>query len=96
MLATIGRVSRPESPRCDLAEQILEHRNLTFGGLQAYSVRASHMTEAEGRAEYSATALTCGRLRRRCSWKTHGIETPSITGASSGTYAADAAAALHH
>lgn len=80
----------PGKPALRLAQQILDHRTLTFGGLQAYSVRASHMTEAEGRAEYSTTALNAA-LETKMLLEVHGIETPSITGASSGTYAADAA-----
>ena len=77
-------------PALRLAQQILNHRNLTFGGLQAYSVRASHMTEAEGRAEYSATALNAAQ-ETKLLLEADGIEVPSITGASSGSYAADAA-----
>ena len=48
------------------------------------------MTEAEGRAEYSTTALNAA-LETKMLLEAHGIETPSITGASSGSYAADAA-----
>lgn len=78
----------PGRPAYQLAQAILEHRSLDFGGLQAYSVRASHLHETEGRAEYSATALQAA-LETKELLEASGIETREITGASSGSYAAD-------
>ena len=80
----------PGKAAAHLVREIIKHRNLTFGGLQAYSVRASHMKETEGRSEYSATALH-GALDTKLLLEDEGIETPRITGASSGSYEGDAA-----
>ena len=74
----------------ELARAITASPNLLFGGLQAYSVRASHMQEIEGRAEYSSGVLQ-GALDTLLLLQTHGIDTPVITCGSSGSYAADAA-----
>jgi D-serine deaminase-like pyridoxal phosphate-dependent protein len=78
----------PGQPVVRLAEQVLASHSLIFRGLQAYSVRASHLHEADNRAEYSAKVLapaaeTKALLERR------GIETALVTGSSTGTYQAD-------
>jgi D-serine deaminase-like pyridoxal phosphate-dependent protein len=77
-------------PALQLAQEIHASRSLTFKGLQAYSVRASHMREEEGRAEYSARVLDQA-LQTRLLLESHGIQAELITGGSSGSYAADAA-----
>lgn len=78
----------PGQPALALARSVMAEPVLTFTGLQAYSVKASHMSADEGVAVYSATALhqafeTKELLER------DGIRTPVITGGSTGTYAAD-------
>ena len=79
----------PGEPALQLAKEIHASRSLTFGGLQAYSVRASHMREAEGRGEYSAGVLDRA-LQTRLLLESHGIQTELVTGSSSASYAADA------
>ena len=64
--------------------------NLTFGGLQAYSVRASHMNESGGSRRILRDCVERA-LETKLLLEVDGIETPSITGASSGSYAGDAA-----
>jgi 3-hydroxy-D-aspartate aldolase len=80
----------PGEPALQLANTILANRRLSFKGLQAYSVRASHLSEKEGRSEYSSTVLSQA-LEMRILLESHGIETQMISGASTGSYAADAA-----
>ena len=66
----------------------MAQRALTFGGIQAYSVRASHLSAAEGVAEYSTTALHQA-VETKLLLEQNGIPTPDITGGSTGTYAVD-------
>ena len=76
-------------PALQLAQEILNHPSLVFTGLQAYSVRASHLREDEGRVEYTANALE-GALQTRELLEANGISTPAITGGSTGNYTAEA------
>jgi D-serine deaminase-like pyridoxal phosphate-dependent protein len=78
----------PGAPAVDLVERILACRSLGFQGLQAYSVRASHLHESDGRAEYSASALQPA-LETRELLASHGIEVDRLTGGSTGSYQAD-------
>ncbi|HUS05488.1 MAG TPA: DSD1 family PLP-dependent enzyme [Bryobacteraceae bacterium] len=80
----------PGDPALQLAEAIRKYRNLSFAGLQAYSVRASHIEDEEARAKYSADVLdnvllTCRLLDAQ------GIGVPLVTGGSTGSYRCDAA-----
>ena len=79
----------PLEPALQLAQEILNHPSLVFTGLQAYSVRASHLREDEGRVEYTANALE-GALQTRELLEANGISTPAITGGSTGNYTAEA------
>jgi 3-hydroxy-D-aspartate aldolase len=78
----------PGEPAFELVKAILLNRSLTFHGLQAYSVRASHMSEAEGRESYNSGALECA-LHTQQILESHSIATPVITGGSTGSYADD-------
>ena len=73
-----------------LTKRIVAKRSLVFKGLQAYSVRASHMDDSKARAEYSLNALR-GAHETQVLLASHGVETPLITGGSTGSYAADCA-----
>jgi 3-hydroxy-D-aspartate aldolase len=72
-----------------LARQIMEAKNLRFRGLQAYSVRASHLRHDEGRAEYSITAMQVASEMKEL-LVSNGIEVEVVTGGSTGTYESDA------
>jgi 3-hydroxy-D-aspartate aldolase len=78
----------PGEPALHLAREILKQPDLTFKGLQAYSVRASHMSEADGRAAFSAAAL-CHAAETQQLLQSQGIESTVVTGGSTGTYADD-------
>jgi D-serine deaminase-like pyridoxal phosphate-dependent protein len=79
----------PGQPALQLAQAIVAEGSLQFQGLQAYSVRASHLSAAEGVAAYSAVALQHAALTKELI-ESDGIPAPVITGGSTGTYAADA------
>lgn len=79
----------PREPALRLVQEILHHPSLMFAGLQAYSVRASHLSEEEGRVEYTANALDAARQTQEM-LEASGISTPAITGGSTGNYAAEA------
>lgn len=79
----------PGDPALKLAIDIESHPSLQFSGLQAYSVRASHLTQNEGREEFSAAALKL-MLDTRDLLLSHGIATGILTGGSTGTYGSDA------
>lgn len=80
----------PGEAALQLARLIQSKRSLTFRGLQAYSVRASHMQETEGRSEYSAGALRSALDTKRL-LEAHGIPTQTITGGGTGSYSDDGA-----
>jgi D-serine deaminase-like pyridoxal phosphate-dependent protein len=79
----------PCEPAFELAQQITRSSSLSFGGLQAYSVRASHTAGEEQRAEYSAAALAPA-VETRQLLESRGIPVPVITGGSTGTWQCDA------
>lgn len=78
----------PGNPALELARTISSDGNLTFAGLQAYGVRASHLTKAEGVAAFSAAGLQHAFDTKEL-LESSGIPSPTITGGSTGTYAAD-------
>jgi D-serine deaminase-like pyridoxal phosphate-dependent protein len=80
----------PGEPAWHLTERIVSKRNLAFKGLQAYSVRASHIDDAKARAEYSSSALS-GAYETQLLLASHGVETQMISGGSTGSYEADCA-----
>ena len=79
----------PGGAALELAKVIVSHRDLSFKGLQAYSVKASHMSQQEGRGEFSAKALDQA-LHTKQLLENEGIESPEITGGSTGSYFEDA------
>lgn len=76
----------PGEPALELARLIRSKPNLTFTGLQAYSVRASHMAD---RAEFSTETLHHASTTKQL-LESSGIEVREITGASTGSYSEDA------
>jgi D-serine deaminase-like pyridoxal phosphate-dependent protein len=80
----------PGEPAVEIAKQIAANSNLVFKGLQAYSVRASHLDDPEARADYSSKALS-GAQETRYLLISQGIETELISVGSTGSYAADSA-----
>lgn len=76
-------------PALELAQHILRQPNLDFRGLQAYSVRASHMSSGEGRAAFTKAALDQAQ-ETEALLESAGIEVHDITGGSTGSYADDA------
>jgi D-serine deaminase-like pyridoxal phosphate-dependent protein len=80
----------PGEPALQLAEAIRSDRNLSFAGLQAYSVRASHIEDMEARANYSAGVLNDVLLTRQL-LESRGIGVPIVTGGSTGSCLCDSA-----
>lgn len=78
----------PGQPALNLARVVAAEPSLRFRGLQAYSVRGSHMSAAEGVAAFSAGALELAASTKE-TLEHEGIPTPEITGGSTGTYAVD-------
>jgi D-serine deaminase-like pyridoxal phosphate-dependent protein len=78
----------PGKPAWELTQHVLEERSLAFKGLQAYSVRGSHMDGPNARAEYCTNAWAAARETQEL-LAHHGVETEVITGGSTGSYAAD-------
>jgi D-serine deaminase-like pyridoxal phosphate-dependent protein len=78
----------PLEPALCLVQQIASTSTLTFAGLQAYSVCASHLEDEEARAEYTRRALEPVQQTRDMI-ETSGIAVPLISGASTGSYEAD-------
>ncbi len=74
----------------ELASSILNSGNLRFRGLQAYSVRASHLREDEGRAQFSAGALACV-VETIAQVESLGVKIEIVSGGSTGTALDDTA-----
>jgi D-serine deaminase-like pyridoxal phosphate-dependent protein len=72
----------------ELAQLVLAQRNLLFRGLQAYSVRASHLSAADGLAAFSSSALQHAAETKEL-LERNGIACPTISGGSTGSYAVD-------
>jgi D-serine deaminase-like pyridoxal phosphate-dependent protein len=81
----------PGEPAVALVELILSTPRLHFRGLQAYSVRASHMSESGGRRVFSDRVLAPAAATRDL-LRARGIETQILSGGSTGTCVGDAAA----
>jgi D-serine deaminase-like pyridoxal phosphate-dependent protein len=79
----------PGKPALEVAQQIAGTNGVSFAGLQAYSVRASHLREDEGRAEFSIASLHLASETKEL-LESHGIPVGIVTGASTGTYECDA------
>jgi 3-hydroxy-D-aspartate aldolase len=79
----------PGEPALRLADAIASHRHMSFAGLQAYSVRASHIEDPDERARYSADALDAV-LQTRDLLTGRGLPVPMVTGGSTGSYECDA------
>jgi 3-hydroxy-D-aspartate aldolase len=80
----------PGAPALELARLVLRTPGLRFRGLQAYSVRASHLPASNGRDDFSSGALS-PVLELRDALVSDGIEVEMITGGSTGTYECDGA-----
>ena len=78
----------PGNPALDLARCIIADRRLTFAGLQAYSVKASHLSAADGVADFSSTALQQAFETRQL-LERNDIPCSEISGGSTGTHAVD-------
>jgi 3-hydroxy-D-aspartate aldolase len=78
----------PGAPAVAFAEMIGAIPSLRFGGLQAYSVRASHMTEDGGRSEFSANSLRPASDTKEL-LASRGILVETVTGGSTGTFECD-------
>ena len=75
----------PGEPALALAREILKAPNLRFAGLHAYHGRAQHvrsMAERKASIERAAQAV----VATKALFKQHGIATPIVTGAGSGTF----------
>jgi D-serine deaminase-like pyridoxal phosphate-dependent protein len=75
----------PGEPTLALAREILKAKNLRFAGLHAYHGRAQHVRSmAERRASIERAAEAVRSTKALL--KKHGIDTPIVTGAGSGTF----------
>ena len=75
-----------------LAREITASAVLRFGGLQAYSVRASHLASTEGRDEFTVRCWGLA-LETRDLLVANGIPVVSVTGGSTGSFSADCSVA---
>ncbi|HYP04775.1 MAG TPA: alanine racemase, partial [Bryobacteraceae bacterium] len=78
----------PGQPALELARAIAGDPRLRFRGLQAYSVRGSHLSASDGVAAFSAEALGQAAATKEV-LERDGIRVEDISGASTGTYAVD-------
>lgn len=76
--------AEPGLPTQLLAESILESSSLRLRGVQAYSVRASHLKEDEGRAAFSDSALF-PIIETIAGIKALGVDVEIVSGGSTGT-----------
>jgi 3-hydroxy-D-aspartate aldolase len=75
----------PGEPALALAREIVKAPSLRFGGLQAYHGRAQHVRSmAERRASIERAAEAVRRTKALLGQ--HGIDTPTVTGAGSGSF----------
>jgi D-serine deaminase-like pyridoxal phosphate-dependent protein len=75
----------PGEPALALAREIVRSPNLRFGGLHAYHGRAQHVRSLSERRAAIEQAAQAVRATKQL-LKEHGIETPIVTGAGSGTF----------
>jgi len=75
----------PGEPAAALAREIARAPSLRFAGLQAYHGRAQHVRSVEERRSSIGRAADAVR-RTKALLKHHGIDTPIVTGAGSGTF----------
>ncbi len=80
----------PGQAALQLAKYVADRRNLQFAGVQAYSVRGSHVPESAARASYSSSVLEDARSTAAMI-ESDGIAVPIVTGGSTGTYDCDSA-----
>jgi D-serine deaminase-like pyridoxal phosphate-dependent protein len=78
----------PGEPALRLAETVMRSPGLRFRGLQAYSVRASHLSLSEGREEFNTRALQAA-LDTKQLLESQGIPVDVISGGSTGSCDAD-------
>ncbi|MCW5964128.1 MAG: DSD1 family PLP-dependent enzyme [Bryobacterales bacterium] len=75
-------------PALQLAQAIARHKNVRFGGLQAYAGQASHKNGFDDRRTMSRGIMQTAVDTRRMI-ETSGIPCPLLTGGSTGTYNID-------
>jgi D-serine deaminase-like pyridoxal phosphate-dependent protein len=75
----------PGEPALALAREIAAAPSLRFGGLQAYQGRAQHVRSMGERRDFIARAAEAVNATKAL-FSRHGIETPVVTGAGSGTF----------
>ncbi|HXJ50004.1 MAG TPA: DSD1 family PLP-dependent enzyme [Burkholderiales bacterium] len=75
----------PGEPALALAREIAKAPGLRFGGLQAYHGRAQHVRSMSERRAHIARAAEAVNATRAL-FSRHGIETPIVTGAGSGSF----------
>jgi D-serine deaminase-like pyridoxal phosphate-dependent protein len=78
----------PGLPVLRLARDILDGNGLSFQGLQAYSVRASHLPGVEERRQFSVNAMRCA-VETRDLLMSEGVPVKILSGGSTGTYGID-------
>ncbi len=78
----------PGQPAVDLVQQFAKLPRLKFRGIQAYAGHAAHAVGFEKRREVSRSAMSQAVETRHMLEKA-GIETPLLTGGSTGTYNID-------
>jgi 3-hydroxy-D-aspartate aldolase len=78
----------PGQPALELAKLVTADDRLVFRGVQAYSVRASHMTLSDGVEQFSSSALQLAAETKEL-LERKGVPCPVITGGSTGSYAVD-------
>ena len=78
----------PGAPALELAREILDGAGLSFQGLQAYSVRASHLPGFEERRQFSVDAMRRA-VETRDLLAAEDIRVKILSGGSTGTYGID-------
>jgi 3-hydroxy-D-aspartate aldolase len=88
-LCVSGRTGiMPGAPAVALGEQVAKLGNLKFKGIQAYAGGASHTKGWEKRKAASIAAMTPA-IETRAELNKRGVETPWLSGGSTGTYNID-------
>ena len=90
-----GRCGVPPGPAAvELAQEIRRHQALRFAGLQAYHGRAQHIRSAHERRDAIAAAVQQAAATRKLI-EAEGIAVDLVTGAGTGSMAAEAASGVY-
>lgn len=84
----------PGAAAVPLAAEIAHHRELQFGGLQAYHGRAQHLRTLADRQQAIAQVITDVQATK-AALEAAGHAVPLVTGAGSGTFALEAASGVY-